>query len=55
MNWIGEYIIELSGLCRWNEGPPMEDRSMAETCQSVPAVNFIMTTCAELGVKTGMA
>ena len=33
MNWVGEYIIESSGLCRWSETMQIEDPVLLKICR----------------------
>jgi hypothetical protein len=55
MNWIGEYLIDSSGQCRWHEGFRIQDERMKAAYRKNVLVEFIIETSATMGVKAGMA
>lgn len=55
MNWIGEYIIDDAGQCRWAEGLRIHDLEMNTAYRRSPLLEFIIEIFASMGVKTGVA
>jgi hypothetical protein len=55
MNWIGEYIVDDAGQCRWHEGLRIQDELMKAAYRKNILVEFIIETSAVMGVKVGIA
>jgi hypothetical protein len=55
MNWIGEYIIDDAGQCRWHEGLRIQDEHMKSAYRKNSLIEFIIETSAVMGVKVGIA
>lgn len=55
MNWIGEYIVDDAGQCRWHEGLRIQDDLMKAAYRRNILVEFIIETSAIMGVKVGIA
>lgn len=55
MNWIGEYIVDDSGACRWYESLRIQDEQMKAAYRRNVLVEFIIETSAIMGVKVGLA
>jgi hypothetical protein len=55
MNWIGEYVIDDAGECRWSEGLRIQDAEMQRAYRKSVLLEFMITTFASMGVKTGVA
>lgn len=55
MNWIGRYIIDASGQCRWHEGFRIQDDRMKSAYRKDVLIEFIIEISATMGVKAGMA
>lgn len=55
MNWIGEYIIEADGLCRWQESLKISDPELARACREDLLTHWFIESWVQLGVKVGVA
>jgi hypothetical protein len=55
MKWIGEYIIDDAGQCRWHEGLRIQDEQMKSAYRKNSLIEFIIETSAVMGVKVGIA
>jgi hypothetical protein len=55
MNWIGEYIIDASGQCRWHESLRIHDEQIKAAYRKDVLIEFIIETSAIMGVKVGIA
>jgi hypothetical protein len=55
MNWIGEYIIDDAGHCRWHECLRIQDELMKSFYRKNALLEFIIETSASRGVKGGLA
>jgi hypothetical protein len=55
MNWLGEYIIDDTGRCRWHEGFRLQDEHMKTAYRKNVLIEFIIETSATMGVKAGTA
>jgi hypothetical protein len=55
MNWLGEYIIDDTGRCRWYEGFRLQDEHMKAAYRKNVLIQFIIETSATMGVKAGVA
>jgi hypothetical protein len=55
MKWIGEYIIDDTGQCRWHEGLRIQDEPMKSAYRKNSVIEFIIETSAVMGVKVGIA
>jgi hypothetical protein len=55
MNWIGKYIFDNTGQCRWHEALHIQDAAMQQAYRQNAVIEFICETCAIMGVKVGMA
>jgi hypothetical protein len=55
MKWIGEYVVDDSGQCRWHEGLRIQDEPMKTAYRKNVLIEFIIETSAIMGVKVGMA
>jgi len=55
MNWIGEYIVDDSGACRWYESLRIQDEQMKAAYRRNVLIEFIIETSAIMGVKVGLA
>jgi hypothetical protein len=55
MNWVGEYIIEASGLCRWTEGIEISDPALLKACRQDLPTYALVYSLMQLGVKVGVA
>jgi hypothetical protein len=55
MKWIGEYIIDDAGQCRWHEGLRIHDEHMKSAYRKNSLIEFIIETTAVMGVKVGIA
>jgi hypothetical protein len=55
MNWVGEYIIDDAGQCRWHECLRIQDELMKSAYRKNVLVEFIIETSAIMGVKVGIA
>jgi len=55
MNWIGEYIIDDAGQCRWHECLRIQDERMKSAYRKNVLVEFIIETSAVMGVKVGIS
>jgi hypothetical protein len=55
MNWLGEYIIDDTGRCRWHEGFRLQDEHMKAAYRKNVLIQFIIETSATMGVKAGVA
>jgi hypothetical protein len=55
MNWIGEYIVDDAGQCRWHEGLRIQDEHMKSAYRKNSLIEFIIETSAVMGVKVGIA
>jgi hypothetical protein len=55
MNWIGEYIIEVDGLCHWQESMQISDPALADLCREDLITYWFVESWVLLGVKVGVA
>jgi hypothetical protein len=55
MKWIGEYIVDDSGQCRWHEGLRIQDEHIKSAYRKNSLIEFIIETSAVMGVKVGIA
>jgi hypothetical protein len=55
MKWIGEYIIDDAGQCRWYEGLRIQDEHMKSAYRKNSLIEFMIETSAVMGVKVGIA
>jgi hypothetical protein len=55
MKWIGEYIVDDAGQCRWHECLRIQDEHMKSAYRKNVLVEFIIETSAIMGVKVGIA
>jgi hypothetical protein len=55
MKWIGEYIIDDAGQCRWHEGLRIQDEHMKSAYRKNSLIEFMIETSAVMGVKVGIA
>lgn len=55
MNWVGEYVVDDSGQCRWHESLRIQDEPMKTAYRKNVLIEFIIETSAIMGVKVGMA
>jgi hypothetical protein len=55
MNWVGEYVIDDSGICRWYESLRIHDEPMKSAYRKNVLIEFIIETSAVMGVKVGIA
>jgi hypothetical protein len=55
MTWIGEYIVDDTGQCRWHEGLRIQDEPMKAAYRKNSVIEFIIETSAVMGVKVGIA
>lgn len=55
MNWIGKYIFDITGQCRWHEAMHIQDEAMQKAYRQDMVIEFICETSAMMGVKVGMA
>jgi hypothetical protein len=55
MNFIGEYIIDDAGQCRWHENFRIQDEPMKAAYRKNVLIEFIIETSATMGVKVGIA
>ena len=55
MKWIGEYVIDDAGHCRWHEGLRIHDEQMKSAYRKNSLIEFIIETSAVMGVKVGIA
>jgi hypothetical protein len=55
MKWIGEYIVDDAGQCRWHEGLRIQDEHIKSAYRKNSLIEFIIETSAVMGVKVGIA
>ncbi|HYL93521.1 MAG TPA: hypothetical protein VEW69_10230 [Alphaproteobacteria bacterium] len=55
MNWFGEFAVDESGMCCWQEGLRIDDAAMATAYKTDLHMQITISVYAELGVKVGMA
>ena len=55
MKWIGVYIVDESGQCRWHEALRIQDEPMKAAYRKNVLIEFIIETSAIMGVKVGIA
>ena len=55
MKWIGEYIVDDAGRCRWHECLRIQDEHIKSAYRKNVLVEFIIETSAIMGVKVGIA
>lgn len=55
MDWIGQYVIDDAGECRWHEGFRIQDEQLKMAYRKNAIIEYIIEVNGFMGVKVGMA